>query len=63
MARRATPYDTARDCGRFTRSLAAETFQRHDMRPMRDHFELVSLWAERPGFWDGYMETQNDPIL
>ncbi len=51
-----TEFDDARACGRFTRSLAAETFQRRDLRPMRDHSELVSLWAERPGFWDGYLE-------
>ncbi len=52
-----TPYAVARACGRFTRSLAAETFQRHDLRPMRDHSELVGLWAERDGFWDGYLEA------
>ena len=52
-----TPYTDARNCGRFARSLAAEAFRNHDMRPMRDHDEVVRFWDERPGFMDGYMEA------
>ncbi len=49
-------YNDARDCGRFARSLAAETFERRDLIPMRDHDEIMALWSERPGFMAGYRE-------
>lgn len=52
-----TEFAKAHDCGRFTRSLATETFQRRDLRPWRDHDELVSLWVDRDGFLDGYLEA------
>ncbi len=35
----------ARDFGRFTRSLAAEAFRHHDLRPMRDHDDIIDMWA------------------
>ena len=46
----------AQECGRFARSLAAETFQYRDLRPMRDHDEILSRWADQPGFLEGYLE-------
>ncbi len=51
-----TPYAHARNCGRFTRSLAAETFRHRDLRPWRDHDIIIALWAAYPGFMDGYLE-------
>ena len=45
-----------RNCGRWARSLAAEAFEFHDVRPMRDHDEVAKHWREFPGWIDGYME-------
>ncbi len=60
MAHRVPPYDKARAFGKFTRSLADETFKHHDLRPMRDHDAIMDLWVVMPGFMDGYMEEARE---